>query len=101
MPDNYRKIDEIYFNVRKLLERHNELEEENDELQEQNRELQQKVESEQARIAELERQVKMLKLAKQIGSEDGQENENKTELKRKINEYIREIDGCIAVLKSE
>ena len=101
MPDNYQKIDQIYFSVRKLLDRQQALEQEKTELQEENRALQEKVEAEQARVAELERQLKMLKLARQIGGNDDEANEHKAELKRKINEYIREIDGCIAMLKSE
>ncbi len=46
---------------------------------------------------ELNNKIKIIKLAQNIGS-DSLENEELTELKRKINEYVKEIDYCIAML---
>jgi predicted nuclease with TOPRIM domain len=101
MPNNYQKLDEIYARVQQLVDQHRTLEKEKDELEEENRTLRNKVEEEQKRVAELERQVKMLQLAKQVTNDEGSDDEQKRELKRSINEYIREIDSCIAMLKSE
>jgi hypothetical protein len=46
---------------------------------------------------ELNNKIKIIKLAQNIGS-PGSENADITELKRKINEYIKEIDHCITML---
>jgi chromosome segregation ATPase len=46
-------------------------------------------------IEELEQKYKIMKLAKSL---DGGEVENNKDLKLKINEMVREIDKCIALL---
>ncbi len=46
---------------------------------------------------ELNNKIKIIKLAQNIRS-DNSENGELTELKRKINEYVKEIDYCIAML---
>tara|TARA_B100001057_G_C22021818_1_gene633809 strand:+ start:80 stop:373 length:294 start_codon:yes stop_codon:yes gene_type:complete len=46
-------------------------------------------------VKQLKEQVKMLKLAKQI---DGEEIEDNKDVKLMINEMVREIDKCIALL---
>ena len=52
---------------------------------------------EKQRNAELLNTVKIIKLAQNIGSSDSDDFDI-TELKRKINEYIKEIDHCITML---
>lgn len=47
-------------------------------------------------VDELNGKIQMLKLAKSISGEE--KTPEKTEIKRKINEYIKEIDKCIALL---
>ena len=49
----------------------------------------------QALINQLKEQIKMLKLAKQI---DGDEVKENKDVKLMINEMVREIDKCIALL---
>tara|TARA_B100001173_G_C15917179_1_gene516830 strand:+ start:367 stop:660 length:294 start_codon:yes stop_codon:yes gene_type:complete len=49
----------------------------------------------QALINQLKEQIKMLKLAKQI---DGDEVKESKDVKLMINEMVREIDKCIALL---
>ncbi|MBL7779416.1 MAG: hypothetical protein JNK66_14140 [Chitinophagales bacterium] len=75
------------------------------------KQLQAKLESQQAEMANLEtlleaerkknielsEKLKIVKLAQNI-SNPGSENEPAAEIKKKINEYIREIDSCIAIL---
>ena len=101
MADNFQKIDDIFNQVRQLVDRHKSLKKENDELADENKALREKVEAEQARVTELERQLKMLQLARQVsGSHKGDDDKQK-ELKQAIDTYIREIDDCIAMLKSE
>lgn len=46
----------------------------------------------------LNNQLKIVKLARSIQPGAPGEDTNITELKRKINEYIREVDSCIAML---
>lgn len=49
----------------------------------------------QSAIDEMKEQIKMLKLAKKI---DGEDNSSSKEVKLMINEMVREIDKCIALL---
>ena len=51
----------------------------------------------EVQTAELLNKIKIIKLAQNIGSPD-LERADVTELKRKINEYIKEIDHCITML---
>ena len=46
-------------------------------------------------VKQLKEQIKMLKLAKQI---DGEKIEDNKDVKLMINEMVREIDKCIALL---
>lgn len=62
--------------------------------------LKEKMEQDAAEIATLSENIKIIKLARNIGSENTT-NEKVTELKRKINEYIKEIDTCIAMLNDD
>ncbi|MCD8529016.1 MAG: hypothetical protein LRY27_03435 [Chitinophagales bacterium] len=58
--------------------------------------LQNELNNSKTQIKDLQEKLQMLKLAKSIGNEEIKEE--KTDLKRKINEYIKEIDRCIALL---
>jgi chromosome segregation ATPase len=51
--------------------------------------------SKESEIAELEQKYKIMKLAKSL---EGGEQESNKDLKLKINEMVREIDKCIALL---
>ncbi len=62
-------------------------------LLEENEKLKQEVKSRENDIKEFEKQNKLLKIAKSIESLEG-----KKEVKQKINELVREIDNCIALL---
>lgn len=52
---------------------------------------------EQQKSADLGNKIKIIKLARNIGG-GGEDSTEVTELKRKINEYIKEIDYCISKL---
>ena len=60
--------------------------------------MKQAVENETQKNNELNNKIKIIKLAQNISSGKPDENQEVTELKRKINEYIKEIDNCIAML---
>lgn len=49
-------------------------------------------------VEELKEKLKVISLAKRF---DGEESDDKKELKLKINEMMRELDKCIAVLKAQ
>ena len=46
-------------------------------------------------IKKLEEKIKLLRITKSVNSE---ESENIKESRKKINEYVREIDKCVALL---
>lgn len=48
-------------------------------------------------IEKLKEQIKIIKLAQNIG-QDPKSSADISELKRKINEYIKEIDNCMVML---
>jgi hypothetical protein len=56
------------------------------------------LDAEMAKTAELNNKIKIIKLAQNINSAKPDENREVTDLKRKINGYIKEIDNCIAML---
>ena len=55
------------------------------------------LEDEVNKNAELNNKIKIIKLAQNIGTGDSQ-NANIIEMKRKLNEYIKEVDQCIIML---
>lgn len=69
----------------------------NEELEAEIKRLKRQLNDETAAKGELLNQVKIIKLARNIGS-GNTDNAEVTELKRKINEYIKEIDSCITLL---
>ena len=87
------KINGIVDKINRLLERYLKLQSINRDLEQENLELRSKVKEYEAKMHQFEDQLKTLKIAKGVDASD-----EKTELKLKINEYIREIDRCIAML---
>ena len=63
-------------------------------LKNTNAELKNIVEQQKKEIEELKEKNKLIKIAKSLDSSDG----GSTELKYKINEILREVDRCIALL---
>jgi hypothetical protein len=92
-----QKVDEIRKKVVHLVEQNHKLLSKNEELEGELKALKQGVEAEARKNEELLNKIKIIKLAQNIGSPDS-EKANVTELKRKINEYIKEIDHCITML---
>ena len=56
-----------------------------------------KVENQENELNELKNQIKILKLATALASDE--KDIESSVLKRKVTEYIKEIDQCIAMLK--
>ena len=86
-----QKLNSLIRHIQELLERHLDLIEENKTLKVRNRKLDQR----KRQLGELDHRLKVLKLAR--GSDV---SDDKAELKRKINEYIREIDKVLAMLNT-
>jgi len=80
--------------IEKLVALHQRTRKELAALETKNNNLNQTISQQQQSIKELEEKTKILKLSKSLSTS----NENTTELKLKINELIREVDKCIALL---
>ena len=80
--------------IEKLVDSHHRTKKELSALQNQNNHLNQTIAQQKQTIKELEDKYKVLKLSKSLSTS----NENTHELKLKVNELIREVDKCIALL---
>jgi uncharacterized membrane protein YukC len=86
----------IHNQVKELLEENARLKNDKNDLNSVNLAMKKELEDKNKAIEDLTQKIQTLKLAKSIsGDEKPQET---TELKRKINDYIKEIDRCIALL---
>jgi F0F1-type ATP synthase membrane subunit b/b' len=102
MEDYQVKLDNISRKVGILVTRYNELkqeqsvvEEKNKQLERQNKELKEQLQNMKESNSSLVNDLKVAKVSKAIVP---QNDEERTELKRKINEFIKEIDRCVAML---
>jgi len=77
-----------------LLNEHKSLKDEIRGLKLENHELKDNLHARDEQLHNFKNQIKITKIVDQINPEDG----SATELKRKVEEYIREIDKCIAHL---
>jgi hypothetical protein len=77
-----------------LVNEHKNLKEELKGLKRENQELKEAVKARDEQIAGFHNQLKITKIVDSINPEDG----SVSELKKKVDEYIREIDKCIAHL---
>lgn len=91
------KVSEIRKKIIHLLEQNKKLLVKNEILETDLKKLKESLKGEIQKTAELNNQIKIIKLARNIGSPDSG-NADVTELKRKLNEYIKEIDHCITML---
>ncbi len=86
----------IHNQVKELLEENARLKNDKNDLNSVNLAMKKELEDKNKAIEDLTQKIQTLKLAKSIsGDEKPQET---TELKRKINDYLKEIDRCIALL---
>ena len=83
------KFDSILDKINRLAERYISAKEKNQKLENENVEIKE-------RLKNLEKEIKMLRLAKSISAAE----KNPEETKKKINEFIREIDKCIGMLNN-
>jgi phage shock protein A len=92
-----QRVESAIEKAKRLKETNAKLHTKTEELEAEIKRLKQQLNGESAAKAELLNQIKIIKLARNIGS-GNTDNAEVTELKRKINEYIKEIDSCITLL---
>ena len=87
-------INNIEAKLGKLIEKLNQLQLEKSDLQKNNTTLKAKLQDKEQQIVALQDKVKLMNISKSVDVD--QEDVKATRLK--INEYVREIDKCIALL---
>ncbi len=88
-------IEEIKKKFNLLLERNKDLPDLSSTLKNELSKLKEESEAKDNELNELKDKYKILKMSKKL---DGDETQNSKELKLKINEMVKEIDKCIALL---
>lgn len=89
------QLNHILQKTNRLIDLCNALQEENQLLQAENQQQKQALERAKATQVELDEKIRVLKLAKSIEGT----SEKTLDIKQKINEFVREIDKCIVLLK--
>jgi chromosome segregation ATPase len=77
-----------------LLNEHKSLKEEINSLKTENQDLKDSIKGREEQLSNFKNQIKISKIVDNLNPED----ESVSELKRKVDDYIREIDKCIAYL---
>ncbi|GEM_PF-324376 len=105
MEDLSVKFANLFDKVETLMVKYARSREENSHLKAENKELHQLKQERDQRIRELDDKITVLRTVRQISqdgqeSPDGQESEDRAAIRHKVNEYIKEIDRCIALLSA-
>ena len=82
--------------VEKLVAAQSDLKNENAELRSRNTELEQAVNDQKNVLSKLEEENKVVKIAKAVTDDD----EDRKEQRKRLNELVREVDKCIALLNN-
>ena len=90
-----KKLDQVLDRTQKLVELSKALQERNDLVNLENQSLKFALESSETKRKELEEKLRVVKLAKSLEGS----SEKTLDIKQKINEFVREIDKCIVLLK--
>jgi cell shape-determining protein MreC len=96
------QVTNVLDKTQRLIELCEALQEENELLKKENTELQAGADSGKLKVAELEEKLKALKLARSLEGIQIAEissDEKTLDIKQKINDFVREIDKCIVLLK--
>ncbi|WP_443944038.1 hypothetical protein ACJVDH_14070 [Pedobacter sp. AW1-32] len=89
------QLDKVLQKTTRLIELCNALQEENDLLKLENQSLKVAVDTAKTKNVDLEEKIRVTKLAKSIEGT----SEKSLDIKQKINDFVREIDKSIALLK--
>ncbi|KYG76754.1 hypothetical protein [Roseivirga echinicomitans] len=90
----FQRLDRVQQQLKQLVVKHETLKQENKALANQNTELKGQIIDLRTQVADFKNQDKITKIV----SNTTVEKEESTELKHKLNEYIKEIDKCITHL---
>ena len=90
-----KRLDQVLDRTQKLVEISKALQEQNDLINLENQSLKVALESSEAKRREMEEKLRLVKLAKSLEGT----SEKTLDIKQKINEFVREIDKCIVLLK--
>ena len=89
-------LSQLNSKVEKLVQLQADLQIENTSLKRKNEELEQLVSAQKNALMELEEQNKVVKIAKAVTDDD----EDRKEQRKRLNELVREVDKCIALLNN-
>ena len=89
------QLNQIIEQTERLVQLCDTLQEENDWLKLENQSLKAAVDAGKGKVTELEEKLRVIKLARSLEGS----NEKTLDIKQKINEFVREIDKCIVLLK--
>ncbi len=95
MPSVADQLNKVVDKTERLIALYHVLQEENDLLKLENQSLMVALDTSRKKTAELDEKLRVLKLAKSFSDT----NEKSLDIKQKINEFVREIDKCIVLLK--
>ena len=87
-------VDSIEIKIKNLIDKYNQVKLENSNLLKKNNDLKLVLDEKNNKIVELQNKVKIMNITKNV---DRSKDEVKS-TRLKINEYVREIDKCIALL---
>ena len=90
-----KKLDQVLDRTQKLVDLSKALQEHNDLLNLENQSLKVALETSENKRKEMDEKLRVLKLAKSLEGS----SEKTLDMKQKINEFVREIDKCIVLLK--
>lgn len=94
MADIISLIGDLEKRIDAVIEVNQELKQRNEALHSEKNALQKAISDQENKLSSLTEKNKMLKLAKSLNDSD----EQSTDIKLKINELVRELDKCIALL---
>jgi len=88
-------VENIEKKVSKLIQLYQSVEKKKEEILTENDKLQSDLSDKDETINKLKEKIKLLRITKSVSAQDDDKNK---ESRQKINEYVREIDKCIALL---
>jgi hypothetical protein len=105
MEDLSVKFANLFDKVETLMVKYARAREENSLLKAENEELRQLKAERDLRIRELDDKITVLRTVREISQDgldapEGSESEDRAAIRNKVNEYIKEIDRCIALLSA-
>jgi phage shock protein A len=89
------QLNSVLQKTARVIELCNALQEENDLLKQENQSIKVALDSSKNKNADLDEKLRVLKLAKSIEGT----SEKTLDIKQKINDFVREIDKCVVLLK--